>query len=219
MAPLPPKMLTLLDAAKLTAKVFDINAGVAFDRLLDALCDCALFAYGRLRDGSTPTWRTIPAADWQMHKYDGVGLNFDNIEIGTAYLLQWFDLSAAERQALAEKIANVSQKKKSDVPVDSLPLDETTQAPTAITLKSGLVGRPTSMHLILDEAKRRTADSEYKMPTTKAEFVRQLVEWLKTDYPGAAPAQCKTAGNNSELKRIYSERMLKKMPEIMPKIK
>ena len=61
------------------------------------------------------------------------------------------------------------------------------------TLKTGMPGRPTSKHLVLERARRRLDAGDY--PPTLAMFSRELADELRREEPGAAPMTAKTVAN------------------------
>ena len=68
-------------------------------------------------------------------------------------------------------------------------------------MHSGAPGRPSSMHLVIAEAKRRIAAK--KLPDLKTQFGKQLSEWLKADHPGCPPVTQKTVTNNREITSLF----------------
>jgi hypothetical protein len=60
--------------------------------------------------------------------------------------------------------------------------------------KTGAPGRPTSKHLVEQEAKRRLDAGE--IPKTLAEFSRQLAEWHRTTHPSAPQMVAHTIENS-----------------------
>lgn len=70
--------------------------------------------------------------------------------------------------------------------------------------RTSAAGRPSSMHLILREAKRRVGDPQY--PTTNQKgFAMALSEWLSDKHPDAPPTTPKTMINNSEFRALHRE--------------
>jgi hypothetical protein len=61
------------------------------------------------------------------------------------------------------------------------------------TLKTGMPGRPTSKHLVLDMAQRRLEDGS--APSSLTAFSQELAEALLSEHAGAAPATAKTIRN------------------------
>jgi hypothetical protein len=70
-----------------------------------------------------------------------------------------------------------------------------------VVLRSGLVGRPTSMHLLVPEARRRAASGNF--PDKQKLFFEQLSEWLKSTYPNAPSAKVSAMKMNAELCEIH----------------
>jgi hypothetical protein len=61
------------------------------------------------------------------------------------------------------------------------------------TLKTGMPGRPTSKHLVLETARRRLESGN--LPSSLAGFSRELAEGLLSEEPLAAPMKPKTISN------------------------
>jgi hypothetical protein len=59
---------------------------------------------------------------------------------------------------------------------------------------TGAAGRPTSMHLVEREMKRRAAEG--KLAAGLSEEARQLSEWMKLSHPDLAPPKPKTIRNS-----------------------
>ena len=68
-------------------------------------------------------------------------------------------------------------------------------------LHSGAPGRPSSMHLVIAEAKRRIAAE--KLPDSKTQFGKELSEWLKAERPDYPPVTQKTVTNNREITSLF----------------
>jgi hypothetical protein len=69
------------------------------------------------------------------------------------------------------------------------------------TYKSGAAGRPTSIHLVLPEARSRLDVGDY--PDTLAKFSEQLAEALAKSEPHAHPITAKTIRNNAEIRELW----------------
>jgi hypothetical protein len=70
------------------------------------------------------------------------------------------------------------------------------------TTKTGMPGRPTSKHLVLERARRRLDAGDY--PATLATFSRELADQLRNEEPDAAPMTAKTVANAiRELWRVH----------------
>jgi hypothetical protein len=61
------------------------------------------------------------------------------------------------------------------------------------TLTTGMPGRPTSKHLVLEKARRRLDAGDF--PTTLTMFSRELADALALEEPDAAPMTAKTVSN------------------------
>ncbi len=61
------------------------------------------------------------------------------------------------------------------------------------TLKTGMPGRPTSKHLVLERARRRLDAGN--PPSSLAQLSRELADALRKEEPGAAPMTAKTVSN------------------------
>lgn len=68
-------------------------------------------------------------------------------------------------------------------------------------LRTGLPGRPSSLEVVIPEARRRAASGAF--PDTQNQFFEQLSNWLKTTYPEAASAKVSAMKMNAELREIY----------------
>ncbi len=175
MAPLPPAMLGLADAVRFTAGALEISQGLALDRLIDGLCDGALFADGVFRSAKgLPNRLKVSPSNWQMHKYNGASLHYDFVEIATSDLIVWLRLD--------EKVAALSD------------------APSAA--RTGAPGRPSSMTFVVEEAKRRIIAGEVDAPD-KASFANELKDWLSAQ-PGLPRATGKTIRQNPQITALFN---------------
>ena len=80
--------------------------------------------------------------------------------------------------------------------------DAELQRPQVVTHSSGAAGRPTSIHLVTPEAKRRIECQD--LPETLTEFSRQLSEWLSKTYPDAHPLTAKSIEN--KIRELWRQR-------------
>jgi len=76
------------------------------------------------------------------------------------------------------------------------------------TLKTGMPGRPTSKHLVLEMARRRLEGGDY--PPTLAAFSRELADALPLDEPDAAPMTAKTVSN--AIRKVWHARQKSARP-------
>ncbi len=72
------------------------------------------------------------------------------------------------------------------------------------TYRTGAAGHPTSIHLVMKEARRRLDAGDY--PEFLTTFSEELANWLKVTEPEAAPMTAKTIRNNSELRSLWRRR-------------
>ncbi len=84
----------------------------------------------------------------------------------------------------------------------------TTNGTTIYT--TGAPGRPTSMHLIEAELRRRAANGMMEMKSCSAE-ARALADWLRREHPEAAATQPKTIQNS--IASLYRELSRKGIPK------
>jgi hypothetical protein len=66
--------------------------------------------------------------------------------------------------------------------------------PSVPMMKTGAAGRPSSMHLVMQEFRRRLANSLCR--GSRAAESRDLAAWLKAEHPAAPPVSQKTICNN-----------------------
>jgi hypothetical protein len=66
--------------------------------------------------------------------------------------------------------------------------------PDSTTYRTGAPGRPTSTHLIVEEARRRIRAGPH--PATLKAFAQELAAWLSVTHPNAAPTKAKTIQNS-----------------------
>ncbi len=76
---------------------------------------------------------------------------------------------------------------------------------------TGLVGRPSAIHLVLPRARSRLAAGDY--PKTYTEFSKQLAEELAKSDPQAPRMSPKAIYNNAELRKLWHHR--RRTPEII----
>jgi hypothetical protein len=69
------------------------------------------------------------------------------------------------------------------------------------TLRSGVPGRPTSKHLVLEKARCRLDAGDY--PSKLSVFARELADALRNEEPAAAPMTEKTVGN--AIRKLWNE--------------
>jgi len=77
------------------------------------------------------------------------------------------------------------------------------------TFRTGAAGRPTSMHFVLDMAKRRLDARDY--PESKTKFSEELAAELKATEPKAVPIKPKTIRNSAEFKDLWLHKAPKKI--------
>lgn len=70
-----------------------------------------------------------------------------------------------------------------------------------VTYKTGAAGRPTSIPLILSEARKRIVAQEYF--ANQEAFFDRLGKWLSEVHPGAALPSAKTMKNNPDLRNLW----------------
>lgn len=70
-----------------------------------------------------------------------------------------------------------------------------------VTYKTGAAGRPTSIPLILREARKRIDANEYF--ANQKEFFDSLGKWLSEVHPNAAVPSAKTMKNNPDLRTLW----------------
>jgi hypothetical protein len=78
------------------------------------------------------------------------------------------------------------------------------------TSRTGVAGRPTSIHLVLDIARRRLDAGDH--PDTLAKFSEQLVDALAKAEPQAHPMTPKTVRNSPALRELWRKRSKIKDP-------
>jgi hypothetical protein len=69
------------------------------------------------------------------------------------------------------------------------------------TLRSGVPGRPTSKHLVLEKARCRLDAGDY--PSKLSVFSRELADALRNEEPAAAPMTAKTVAN--AIRKLWNE--------------
>jgi hypothetical protein len=69
------------------------------------------------------------------------------------------------------------------------------------TFKTGVPGRPTSKHLVLERARRRLDAGDY--PSKLSVFSRELTDALRNEEPDAAPMTAKTVAN--AIRKLWNE--------------
>jgi hypothetical protein len=81
-------------------------------------------------------------------------------------------------------------------------------APGVAAYRTGGQGKPSSMFLIIDEARRRSESDA--VPHSKKLFTEQLSDWLAAEHPLAPPTTPKTIGNNATISEIHRALLLKR---------
>jgi hypothetical protein len=71
-----------------------------------------------------------------------------------------------------------------------------------VRIRSGGTGRPSSMHLVLEELKRRGIQ---KLESSQVAQAKVLASWLRRAHPSAAPTSPKTITNNAEFRTLYRQ--------------
>jgi hypothetical protein len=110
------------------------------------------------------------------------------------FTMHWHDvhLDREEFEALLRDMADSVQRSGADAPGKLK------------TYNSGLVGRPTSMHLVLPIARSRLNAGNY--PDTKAKFAEQLADALAKSEPNAHRMTAKAISNNPEFGELWRRR-------------
>ena len=109
-----------------------------------------------------------------MHKYNGASLHYDFVEIATVDLIRWLRLD--------EKAAESSA--------------------ALAGARTGAPGKPSSMFLVIEEARRRITAGEVSAPDKKS-FARELEDWLSAQ-PGLPPATSKTIAQNPKITDLFN---------------
>jgi len=79
------------------------------------------------------------------------------------------------------------------LPETAIQANTPSNEPSAATYRTGVAGRPSSIHIVRPEMQRRAA-SGHLLSSLAAE-VRALLQWLQEHHPDAAPLTQKTAEN------------------------
>ncbi len=74
---------------------------------------------------------------------------------------------------------------------------------------TGAAGHPTSMSLILFEAKHRLEHGE-RLPDTQRAFAEELSAWLRQNHEQAPPARAKTIQNNADFRELWRNHRIPK---------
>jgi hypothetical protein len=109
-----------------------------------------------------------------------------------SFTMQWYDvhLDREEFEALLHSMGvSVTQEPNTDAPGKRK------------TLKTGMPGRPTSKHIVLEIARRRFDAGD--LPSKLSVFSRELADTLRNEEPDAAPMTAKTVAN--AIRKLWRE--------------
>lgn len=108
-----------------------------------------------------------------------------------AFMREWRDVHLDRKEFEALLNMDLSLRRHSDA---NLPVAQN-------IIRTGLAGRPSSIHLVLPVAQSRLAARDY--PDTQAKFSEQLAQHLKETFPGAPRMTPKAIGNNPDFKELW----------------